>query len=91
MCEPIHTGSGSPIATTPITELSVDGVSFRYPNLAEYEREYMVLCQQHLGTRPIGVNDWLNKRMQELIDTIEEDSKREYPLILDNISITLNR
>lgn len=51
----------------------------------------MTLCQRHLATRSIGANDWLNKRMQELIDSIEEDSKREYPLILDDISITLNR
>ena len=91
MCEPINSGEWAPLITAPIEQLSAKRVSFRYPNLAEYEREYMTLCQRHLATRSIGANDWLNKRMQELIDSIEEDSKREYPLILDDISITLNR
>lgn len=73
-----------------IEQITFQDVSFSYPNLASYEQEYIQIVQKNL----IGKTLWdkrIDREIQWLIDTIEEDATITYPEIFSDINMHLER
>lgn len=66
--------------------VSIKNLNFTYPNLANYELEYMELVKTHMGSVE---GKWIHERFQEIIDKVESDLKKENTPILKNLSLEM--
>lgn len=68
-----------------IKNLEFKNITFSYPNLAKYEKEYIEIVQKNIMWKKLW-NSRLDERIKWLIETAEEDSKIAFPQIFNDIS-----
>jgi ABC-type multidrug transport system fused ATPase/permease subunit len=87
MCEPV----GNILEyRQPIEKIEIQWLTFSYPNLSFYERKYMWIVEDFVQRGKTG-SRWIDEAFEDLLRTIDEDMKQENPLILQDISMTLER
>ena len=69
--------------------LQLEGVSFRYPNAFAEENQYLQTLIKKIENRLVKNNSYYKQELQRWKDLIE--SQKEKPLVLDNVSITLEK
>lgn len=88
----LPTGYQDPIGTpkqiqpfTPHT-LALENVSFRYPNMAKHERQYLkyLLKDTNVAAKRLLIPDYLGNEMQQLITDLTRVSK-DNPLVLRSV------
>lgn len=87
MCAPIWTKNPS---LWGITHLTFKNVQFSYPNLNNYELQYLEIAKSFMKWGKTWTR-WIDEAFEDMIVSIESDIEREMPLILKNISLEFER
>ncbi len=64
-----------------LKNIEMKNIQFSYPNLATFEQEYFEIVQKFLTGKELR-NSWLDEKLKNLIDTIQEDVTLSPPQIL---------
>lgn len=73
-----------------LSRIEIKNLSFTYPNLAVYEQEYFEIVQKFMIGKNLW-NSWLDDKLKNLIDTIQEDMKATPPEILKWVNLTFEQ
>jgi len=72
-----------------LVSVSLDSVSFRYPNAFAEENQYLQALIKKIENRLVKKDSYYEEELRRWKDLIE--SQKEKPLVLENVSITLER
>ncbi len=87
MCEPIGKIQKS---QHDIQTIKLDNLSFSYPNLKSYEKQYMEIVENFMKWWKTG-SKWIDEAFEDMVKSISEDMERKMPVVLQNISLTLEK
>lgn len=86
----ICTPAGTLDFSEKVETVSIKNLSFSYPNMAIYEKEYMEILQKNIIGKDLK-NNRLDKQIKELIDVMDEESKMEFPEIFSHIDLEFEK
>ncbi|MDD5770197.1 MAG: ATP-binding cassette domain-containing protein [Candidatus Gracilibacteria bacterium] len=86
LCKPI----GNVEFKNTFDKIEFRNINFSYPSLAKYEENYIKMLQKYIIGTKLGESR-LDRKIKELLETIEEDKKANYPIILNDLSITFEK
>ncbi len=87
MCEPIGTIQKS---QNDIQTIKFDNLSFSYPNLKSYEKQYMEIVENFMKWWKTG-SKWIDEAFEDMVKSISDDIERKMPVVLQNVSLTLEK
>jgi hypothetical protein len=64
-----------------LKNIEMKNIQFSYPNLATFEQEYFEIVQKFLTGKELR-NSWLDEKLKNIIDAIQEDVTLSPPQIL---------
>ncbi len=85
MCEPIGTVQQF---QDHIKSIQLENLSFSYPNLKSYEKQYMEIVENFMKWWKTG-SKWIDEAFEDMIKCIQEDAERKMPVVLHGTSLTL--
>ncbi len=87
MCEPIGKIQKS---QNDIRTIKLDNLSFSYPNLKSYEKQYMEIVENFMKWWKTG-SKWIDDAFEDMVKSISKDLERKMPVVLRNVSLTLEK
>lgn len=86
----ICTPAGTRDFNEKINSMSMQWLTFSYPNMAKYEKEYMEILQKNIIGKDLK-NNRLDKQIKELIDVMSEESQVEFPDIFSGVDLEFQK
>lgn len=87
MCEPVGTIKKS---KSDIWTIKFDNLSFSYPNLKSYEKQYMEIVENFMKWWKTG-SSWIDEAFENMVKSISEDMERKMPIVLQSVSLILEK
>lgn len=87
MCEPIGKIQKS---QNEIETIQFNNLSFSYPNLKTYEKQYMEIVENFMKWWTTW-SKWIDDAFEDMVKSISEDMERKMPVVLQNVSLTLEK